>query len=72
MVISYSLPSNIRYATYEEGNTYGKIAFDFEGCQYLIREPHDGTILVGTNPILAGQYILRLYGFMLGLIPYTH
>lgn len=53
------LPHNIRYA-----DELGKLQFEYEGNTYLIHEPADGTILVGTDPIKAGEYILYRYDWI--------
>jgi len=49
---------NIRYAQ------DGKIAFTFNGQEFLIKEPQD-VILVGTNKDLARKWIAKSYGFLL-------
>jgi hypothetical protein len=50
--------SNIRYAQ------DGKIAFTFNGQDFLIKEPSD-VILVGTDQNLARKWIAKRYGFLL-------
>ena len=49
---------NIRYAD------DGKIAFEYNGNTYFIKEPDD-VILVGTDPKAACRWIIYRYGFLL-------
>ena len=57
-----TLPVNIRYAP------DGKIAFDYGGETFLVREPRD-VLLVGTDADAAGRYIYHRYGFLLNVWP---
>ena len=52
-------PQHIRYAP------DGKIAFEYHDRTYWIAEPADGTMLVGTDPRLAGRWILDRYGLFM-------
>lgn len=62
--------TNIRYAHYRDNDTEhwvqnGRVLFDWNGHALAIREPTDGTILVGTDPVAAAKWIADRYGMFL-------
>ena len=50
--------SNIRYVSHDQ------VAFEWKGQTIYIREPQD-VLLVGTDPRLASQWIVKRYGYLL-------